>query len=183
MTTVQSTIFTNEGEGAEKHTLLPFSMSARSQTEISAANLWKSLVLASSSSVHVLMISSRDLPLSIDGGGTAIAAEDAVLVLARLAAGAAVSFLSISFDAKAGILYLIEETKCTRVSNIQVSSFFSAGFPNKLKLAVAMSSKIRQDRSYMKTFCTCRCILLFAILLLRFIRGGCFGTKQTALSI
>ena len=79
-------------------------MSARSQTEISAANLLKSLVLVSSSSVHALMISSKDLPLSIDGGGTDIAAEDAVLVLVRMAAGAAVSFLSVSFDAEASII-------------------------------------------------------------------------------
>lgn len=79
------------------HTLLPFSIRARSQIDTSAANLLNSRTLFSRSAVHLLTISSRDFPLSIDGGGTAIAEE---VVGAALVAGAAVSFLSPSFEAK-----------------------------------------------------------------------------------
>ena len=67
-------------------TLLPFSMRARSQTATSAANLLNSRTLVSSSVVHLFMISSSDLPLSIDGGGIATTGAAAVLGVVVLAA-------------------------------------------------------------------------------------------------
>lgn len=54
-------------------TLLPFSISARSQTAISPANLANSRTCVSRSDDHRFTISSIVLPRNIEGGGTAIA--------------------------------------------------------------------------------------------------------------
>lgn len=67
--------------GEDKHTLLPFSIRTRSQTDTSAANLLNSRTLVSKSEVHLLIISSKDLPFSIEGGWTAMR-EDALEVFA-----------------------------------------------------------------------------------------------------
>ena len=53
-----------------RHTLLPFSIKTRSHTETSAANLLNSRTLDSKSEVHLLTISSRDLPFNMEGGWT-----------------------------------------------------------------------------------------------------------------
>ena len=55
-----------------RFTLFPFSIRARSQTAISPANRLKSRTCVSSSLDQRLTISSIVLPLSMDGGGTAI---------------------------------------------------------------------------------------------------------------
>ena len=94
--------------------MFPFSINARSQTDTSAANLLNSRTLFSRSAVHLFIISSRDFPLSIDGGGIAIAAVG-VMVVGVAAANIYInmcnnnktigfnllgfSFLSLSFDA------------------------------------------------------------------------------------
>ena len=58
---------------AEWLTLLPFSMSARSQTATSLANLLNSRTWVSSSVDHLFTISSIDFPRSMDGGATVTA--------------------------------------------------------------------------------------------------------------
>jgi len=55
-------------------------MSARSHTATSPANLWNSRTWVSRSVDHLLTISSIVLPLSIDGGGTDMFTDGAVVV-------------------------------------------------------------------------------------------------------
>lgn len=64
-----------------KHTLLPFSIKARSHTATSPANLLNSRTCTSNSDDHLFTISSMVFPLSADGGGTTT--EVAVAVVAN----------------------------------------------------------------------------------------------------
>ena len=70
------------------HTLLPFSISARSHTATSLANLLNSRTCVSRSADHLLTISSIVLPLSMDGGGTEMFADTVVVVKGPLGADA-----------------------------------------------------------------------------------------------
>jgi hypothetical protein len=80
-------------------TLLPFSMRARSQTATSAANLLKSRTLVSSSVVHLFTISSRVLPLSMDGRGIATTGGAAVLSVGAAVLGVVVLVGLLGIDA------------------------------------------------------------------------------------
>ena len=68
---------------------MPFSMSARSQTATSLANLLNSRTCVSSSVDHRFTISSIVFPRSIDGGATAVVVVVAPSVDVPAAAGAA----------------------------------------------------------------------------------------------
>lgn len=108
--------------------LFPFSIRARSHTATSAANLLNSRTWVSKSDDHRFTISSRDFPLSMEGGGTATEAVGAIGVADFTPDAAPVVGVVV---VAAGVLAAPNKLRPGAGAAV-APSFFSSGFvPNR----------------------------------------------------